>query len=53
MVAAGGCTGWPGSVDGSLFDRQVGVEVRVGAMGVGVAEPESDDGNIDPSGHGV
>lgn len=53
MVAAGGCTGWPGSVGGSLFDGQVGVEVRVGALGVGVAEPESDDGNIDPSGQEI
>ena len=45
-----------GEVEGSLLDGHVGVEVGVGGANVGVAEPERDDGGVDPGlqqGHGA
>ena len=36
-----------------MLDGHVGVEVGVGAVGVGVAEPQRDDGDVDPSGEQV
>ena len=53
MVVAGGYVGWACALDGGLFDRHVGVEVGVGAVRVGVSEPECDDGDVDPGGEEV
>ena len=33
---------WSGAVEGGLLDGHVGVKVGVGAVGVGVSEPQRD-----------
>src|SRR5579875_647708 len=49
-----GChVGRPSAVEGCLLDGHVGVEVSVGAVGVGVPEPQRDDRDVDASGEQV
>ena len=46
-VAAGRDSGWREEGEGAFFDGHVGVDVLLGGAGVGVAEPQGDDGAVD------
>lgn len=47
VAVVGGAGRWGGAGEGFLFEGHVGVQVDAGGGWVFVAEPQSDDGDVD------